>query len=189
MLWVDPFVYLFGAVLLLTLPMPWLFAAVFAAGIHELCHFAVLYLVGGRMYRIQIGIGGAAMDTELPNRTGELLCAAAGPMGSLLLFSLYHRFPRLAICAGIQGIFNLIPVYPLDGGRILYCCLGILFPQKAERIEKTIEQGLMILLGVLAIIGAACFSMGAFPLVLTAVLIIKLRMRKRPCKQSTNRVQ
>ncbi len=189
MLQVDPFAYLFGAALLLTLPLPWLFASFFAAGVHELCHIAVLYLVGGQMYRIQIGIGGAGMDAEFPNEAGELLCAIAGPMGSLLLFLLHYHFPRLAICAGVQGIFNLIPVYPLDGGRILHCCLGILFPQKAERIEKTIEQGLLVLLGTLAVMGAAHFSMGAFPMVLSAVLIIKLRMRKRPCKRSLNRVQ
>lgn len=115
----DPKMYILLALLLLTLPLPWLLAAVTAALFHELCHLAAVRLAGGRVTGLTIGPGGAVMEGQLPPGVGAGLAILAGPAGSLTLLALCHVCPRIALCAGIQGLFNLLPLPWLDGGRAL----------------------------------------------------------------------
>ena len=107
------------ALLLLTLPLPWVVASLCAAAFHELCHILALVLMHRPIVGIRIGTRGAQILTTPMGPKEELLCAAAGPLGSLFLLLFLRQLPRLALCAGIQGLFNLIPLYPMDGGRIL----------------------------------------------------------------------
>lgn len=189
MIRIDPRSYFFGALLILLLPLDWLMAAVGAAAFHELCHALGIYLLGGKIKSVCISVGGAVMETEIPGKGRELLCALAGPMGSLLLITFCHIFPKLAICAGVQGIFNLLPVYPLDGGRAVRCCLDLCIPQKAEGIQITIEIMALISLAALAAAGTFVLSMGILPLFVTALFILKAILRKRPCKRKRFGVQ
>lgn len=189
MIRVDPFAYLFCALLLLTLPFGWLLAALGAAVFHELCHIVMLHILGGRVLCLHIGIGGAVIEAELKDKRSELLCALAGPVGSILLFCTYDFLPKLAICAGVQGFFNLLPIFPLDGGRILRCALELLCPGKAEQIQNLTEASLLLGMAILAAVGTFAFSLGFMPLILSLTLILKAILRKRPCKQGENRVQ
>lgn len=110
---------LFLALLLLTLPLPWVVASLSAAAFHELCHILALVLMHKQIDGVNIGMRGTKILTAPMDAKEELLCAAAGPMGSLFLLLFLRQLPRLALCAGVQGLFNLLPLYPLDGGRIL----------------------------------------------------------------------
>ena len=118
---VDVSACLMGAFLLLTLPLNWLLSALAVAAFHELCHGAAILLLGGRIWGVRISAGGAVMETEPLSSGKELVCALAGPAGSLLLVLTFRIFPRVAVCALVQGAFNLLPVFPLDGGRALRC--------------------------------------------------------------------
>ena len=131
---VDVSACLMGAFLLLTLPLNWLLSALAAAAFHELCHGAAILLLGGRIWGVRIGAGGAVMETEPLSSGKELVCALAGPAGSLLLVLTFRIFPRVAVCALVQGAFNLLPVFPLDGGRALRCALARFCPKWANRI-------------------------------------------------------
>lgn len=185
----DPWTYVFGALLLLTVPVDWLLAAMAAAAIHELCHMAAIRLLGGQILGVCIGIGGTVIDSRIPGKREELVCTLAGPAGSLLLLCLCHSFPKLAICAGIQGLFNLLPVYPLDGGRALTCALELLCPRQADRLLLWAETALYLLLAILGAVGTFLFSLGFFPFFGAVLLIIKAILRKRPCKQREIGVQ
>ena len=121
---ITPGAYILLAVLILTLPMPWIAAAIFAGVFHEICHIIVIILLRGQVYGLQIGAGGAKIMTSPLSDVAEFFCALAGPLGSLMLTAAASLLPRVALCGLIQGLFNLLPLYPMDGGRIFWCIVG-----------------------------------------------------------------
>ena len=180
---------LMGAFLLLTLPLNWLASALAAAAFHELCHAAAIMLLGGRIWSIRIGAGGAVMETEPLESGKELICALAGPAGSLLLVTLFRIFPRIAVCALVQAAFNLLPVFPLDGGRALRCMLVRFCPKQASKIAAWTKWGVLSILAGLALTAAFRWKLGMLPLAAVWVLAMKAFLRKRPCKPARFGVQ
>lgn len=182
----EGWVWLFWALLLLTLPLNWLIAAAVAAAFHEGCHYAALRLLGGRAVSLRIGLTGAVMDISPMEPRRELVCALAGPVGGLLPVLLYRTFPRLALCALVQSAYNLLPLWPLDGGRAVRCLLALLLPRdKAERVSLWVEAAgctALFLAGLLLRLGAA-------PVFLGAGAILRGLYRKIPCNAPQLRVQ
>ena len=115
---IKPSAYILLALLVLTVPIPWLFAAIFAAYVHELCHIIALIFCKCTIRSVVVGPFGAKICTSPLSCRQEFLCALAGPCGSFLLVSFICWIPRIAICGLFQGLYNLLPVYPMDGGRI-----------------------------------------------------------------------
>lgn len=178
-----------AALLVMILPLDWLFSAVLAAAFHELCHVMTIRILGGRIRYVRIGMGGTVIEADIPGKGKELVCALAGPSGSILLLFLCHIFPKAAICGFVQGFFNLLPVYPLDGGRILRCALELVSPQKAESLLRSVEIITYLIILLLAFIFTVKLSQGFFPLLAAILLILRAVLRKRPCKRSQIRVQ
>jgi Zn-dependent protease/CBS domain-containing protein len=106
--------------------------------VHELSHAVVARRYGIQVRDITLFIfGGAATlegDAKTPGQ--EALIAAAGPVSSLLLglvlvgASLLIDQPHVGAITGWLGIinlslaiFNIIPAFPMDGGRILRAVL------------------------------------------------------------------
>lgn len=186
---VEPWGFVLAALLILTVPLPWLCSAALAALIHECFHILAILLCGYRVLGIRLRLGGAEIDTDLDGGVPELLCAIAGPAGSLLLLTLCHRFPILSLCGAAQGLFNLLPVYPLDGGRAMLCLIRLFFPEKADVLGKWIFRAVFAFLSAVCIYGTICLSLGFFPIILLLILLINAFLRKRPCKQRQIRVQ
>jgi Zn-dependent protease len=111
---------------------------------HEFGHALACRQVGGKAERIVLWPLGGVAFVSPPPRPGALLWSiAAGPLVNVLLVPVtfgaaalvHHACPpefvgqaeyfceRLAFINGVLLVFNLLPVYPLDGGQILHALL------------------------------------------------------------------
>ena len=112
------------ALMLLLFPLRFLVGVLLAALIHELGHLLALKIAGGRVLSIRLRSFGARIEAApmSPGRTA--FCALAGPAAGALTFFARNSFPELALAGLVQTVFNLLPVYPLDGGRAVrnICC-------------------------------------------------------------------
>ena len=146
-----------------------LFASVL---LHEIGHTLVARHYGIRTIEIvMFPIGGVSRPERQPKPREELWVALAGPMVNLLIGAALLAW--VASTAGIQAmerlqeptdanlaqriglgnlmlcVFNLLPAYPMDGGRILRSFLALRRPvEEATRIAASAGQGLAILLGL-----------------------------------------
>ena len=160
------------ALVILILPLQWVPAAVLAAIFHEWCHMMAIRWCGGQYLGLQIGAGGARLRVGGLSRGQELFCAIAGPMGGLVLLLFARWIPRTAVCAGFQSLFNLLPVYPLDGGRVLLC-MG-LSETACRWVEKLCLYGILVL-GLWASFG---LHLGITPCIIGLMVWFRA---KRPC--------
>ena len=118
--------------MMLLFPVRFLVGVLLAAVIHELGHLIAIRLTGGRVRRLVLGPGGATLEVGPMEPGRELICALAGPAAGALTILAWSCFPELAAAGAVQTGFNLLPVYPLDGGRAI----------RAARERKANEYGI-----------------------------------------------
>jgi len=167
------------ALLLLTVPINWLLAFFVAAAVHELFHYLALRLLGGQTRGFTIRPGGAVLSVAGLTPGKELLCALAGPLGGLLLLMLYRYFPRVAICAALQSVFNLLPILPLDGGRAWSCVLTLVFGEEAAAKWQRVTE---ITFCCLLVVACVALKTGIAAVLITILVILRALSRKIPCK-------
>jgi Zn-dependent protease len=153
--------------------------ALIAAGLlisivlHELGHSFVAIRKGCRVREITLMfMGGAAVMESMPTRPmGEFLMAIAGPAVSLVLgvSGIYagHYLPRsVSSLFGINIIqslgyinlsllvFNLLPSFPMDGGRVFRAALTPKLGRlKATLIAARLGQFMAICFGMIGLFG------------------------------------
>lgn len=183
---IDPITCIVWALFLLILPPNWLIAAFVAAVLHELCHYSLLRCFGIKPGLLHVGIMGMKLNIPQLSAGKELVCAIAGPLGGGLLILLSRWFPRLSLCALVQSAFNLLPVYPLDGGRIFRCIMVLLLPDHwVHKVCIAVEIAVLSGIAVLSL-----YYKWPFLLFLPAVAMIHSDLLgKTPCKPSRLRVQ
>ena len=104
---------------LLLLSWAWVGAFLAAAAVHELGHILAVRIFGGKIVEISFGLHGAQIRTAPMDPKFQLPAILAGPIFGLLPALLWENCPRLALCATLLSAWNLLPIYPLDGGRAL----------------------------------------------------------------------
>lgn len=162
---------IYWALIILVFPISWLIPMVTAALVHELGHYIAVRWFGRRISSIKIGISGARMRTCGLSKGQELICILAGPIFGLFPLLVFRWMPRLAVCALLQSAFNLLPVYPLDGGRILSCAASIVrIPQFFCRIITLLTLMFLLSLSMYCMIA---LHLGPAPVVLSVILIYK----------------
>lgn len=111
-----------------------------------------------------------------------MFCAAAGPLGSFLFARAMTFFPEASVCALVQGIYNLLPVYPLDGGRIFRCTFS-------QPLNAGVEMTVIILVLGLGFWCAITLDTGIVSIIPGCILAFRSCNRKFPCKEPNLAVQ
>jgi len=155
--------------------------------LHEFGHALAARRLGIRTRDITLNaLGGVATLESRPNPRQELIVALAGPLvniviGFALLIGLLTAEPNLQMVRTLTpqsfvtslmianfglAAFNLIPTFPMDGGRILRAALSLGMDETvATRFVAGLGQVLAIAIGILAI------ATGQILLVLVAVFV------------------
>ena len=140
--------------------------------LHELGHAVVALRQGLRTRSITLFVFGGVAQLEKDPKDGrtEFWMAAAGPVASLALAGLFYALASLpflgpsvaavakylALINLMLALFNLVPAFPMDGGRLLRGALwGPLGKARATRIASgagTLFAFLLIFAGVFSLL-------------------------------------
>ena len=151
----------------------WPFLA--AMTVHELAHAAVLLLLGGGIESVRLSFAQVELRTGLLSDRTELWSTAAGPGINLLCGWLFRRWmPAFAAVSLLLALFNLLPVWPLDGGRLLRTLLRMRWG--AAGVDASQTLGLLFGLGLLggAVFAARRWDAGVWPAVTAGALLVRL---------------
>jgi Zn-dependent protease len=134
--------------------------------IHELAHSYVAKRLGCGVSQIYLSLlnGAADIDTSKSSHKEIIYIVLAGPLSNLILYlimlpfgsidnALIDEMIRINL---ILFIFNLLPIYPLDGGRISKAIFSLVLGNKRGKLYNGIFS---MIVCILSIIACVIFSM------------------------------
>jgi len=161
--------------------IPYLLGIIIALGlfagvlVHELAHSLVARYKGIRINSITLMIFGgiASMEEGVPDPKAELPMALVGPIASLVIglvcVGIVYAVPTVIPNPALAGVlvfvfgylgvlniilcaFNLLPAFPMDGGRVLRAWLATRMPlHRATKIAADIGKGFAIIFGIIGL--------------------------------------
>jgi Zn-dependent protease/CBS domain-containing protein len=151
--------------------------------IHELSHSLTAVRMGFPVHDIVLlPLGGVSQMKRMPERpTQELLMAIAGPLSNVVIAGVLtvaglslpvnlggglrkmlvnptrlgweDTLPYLIFTNLGLAVFNLLPAFPMDGGRVLRALLATVMPHaRATALAVSVGQGLAWLLGLVGLL-------------------------------------
>lgn len=173
---VSALVYLILPAALLLLPLRWVLAWLLAVCIHEFGHYFALRLCKVPIFGLRLSHLGVTMETGELQECETIFCSLAGPLFAMIFTVLSPVLPCMAVCILLQSLFNLLPIYPLDGGRAMQAILNLLLPARwAGYIELAIVC--LTVLGVLYLF--YFFRLGIVPTLLIGVIFVQKFLANR----------
>lgn len=187
--------------------MPYILGAVVSLGlffgvlVHELAHSLVARRKGIAINSITLMIFGgvASMEEGVPDPRAELPMALVGPIASmvfgLVCGGLVYLVPGFVTDQGRAGVliflfgylgvlnivlclFNLIPAFPMDGGRVLRAWLATRMPlHQATKIAADIGKGFAIIFGIIGL-----FAFSPFLILIALFIYIGANMESTAVK-------
>lgn len=163
------------------------------AVVHELSHAIMGMLLGFNVSKINIMPFGAyiSFKTDMRNYNTKILkgtictlkkffVALAGPLSNIIVAILFCRYEKYMIITYINiilAVFNLIPIYPLDGGRIVKQILIIFMGRrKALKYTNLISNIVLVLIIVVFII--FCVITKSLIVLLSLIYLIYIRKKE-----------
>ncbi len=128
--------------------------------IHEIAHLIVGLMIGGKAEKMYITPFGVSLEIYSYGKSSSLnkiLFYLSGPLINFILAIIFFYlksdinlkeeiiYTNIAIC-----FFNLLPILPLDGGKILKEIFNILF--KSEKANEIIIVFSKVFLGIISLI-------------------------------------
>jgi Zn-dependent protease len=157
--------------------------------LHELAHSVVARSYGMRIKGITLFLFGgvAELETEVPSAKVEFRVAIAGPAMSIVLGVLFWllagvsqavmispALPSVLTYLGtvniVIAVFNMLPAFPMDGGRVLRAYLWARRGDLLSATRTAATSGKILAYGLIAL-GAYTVFLGAAPSGLWYVLI------------------
>jgi stage IV sporulation protein FB len=185
-------VYLKYWVFVLLLLGPIFFVSILIAVlIHELAHAYVAKKVGCNVSSVFIDIlyGAALIDMEDTSHKEDIYIIFAGPLSNLLLFLLGYLlighvdtgllFDFLTTFNKVNltlFVFNILPIFPMDGGRISKSILSIIFGDRLGKYRAGILSLITCTLLILVSFGLLpdIFNTGMFPNIVIGIFSLYL---------------
>lgn len=156
--------------------------------LHEYGHCWMAQRMGWKVHDVTIyPIGGiASMDFKYADPLEEIYVIVAGPMVNVILFGIFSAatiitylidkdaiipivvFFMLMVMNVFIAVFNALPIYPMDGGRILRAVLALKLGHR-RATWWAVKTGQC--LGVVLIVVAFCFSYYITGIILGFILL------------------
>ncbi len=171
--------------------------------VHELAHSVVARHKGIKINSITLMIFGgiASMEEGVPDPKAELPMALVGPLTSLLVglisVGIMYAIPDIISSPGVAGAlvfifgylgllniilfaFNLLPAFPMDGGRVLRAWLAKRMPlHRATKIAADVGKGFAIVFGLVGL-----FFFNPFLILIALFIYIGASMESTAVKYS-----
>jgi len=120
----------------------WVAVVFLSIMVHELGHAFMMRKQGDRSVQIVLhSMGGYAQGTAWRSRREQILVSAAGPVAQMALGAVAWLLLKLGLVpilfypvvalnlliwvSFVWAIFNLLPIIPMDGGRIMEAVMGV----------------------------------------------------------------
>lgn len=162
------------------IPLPWLLSWMTAAAIHEIFHLVALIICGFPIIQIRLCATGAEIDAQMQPGIKMAICAIAGPLSGFLLLPVVHSVPRIALCGLLLSLSNLLPIFPMDGGRVVFGLLSNCISENTvNKIMQYIQSGTYAVIIGLLMFATIRLNMGIVTLGAVIVILVKKFLANR----------
>lgn len=168
------YINLWFFLLFLFIPFQLVIILFFTILLHEMGHIYMAIKLGYKVHKGFVSVfgGGALVDeTYKKSNKDAIKIGFAGPLANILLLigslflaiifgplwsnyeMVFKNIMLFALINGIVAIFNLLPIMPLDGGRILFHKLSMKYNnRKSSMITAYISLSVILVLLIFSII-------------------------------------
>lgn len=153
--------------------------------LHEAGHIGALLLLGGRIRTLRLSAFGMVMvpESDVLSLKQEALFVVAGPLVNLAITLLLAPFEtalltQIAALSLLLGLFNLLPISMLDGGKALWYFLQLYY--KESTVTRVVRVLSIVTLCLVAALGGwlLCQNHQNFSVLLIVVYLSVLLINK-----------